>query len=113
MQSRRLAGKYRTAFRARLIANSDDVIKLFFARDEVGDGFGLVAGDVDAVLLHRLHHDRIQLSRFNAGALGEKIIRANPVQKRLSHLAARAVVNADEEHFLFRHRGKCREHQSD
>ena len=89
-------GKNRTAFRARAVANGDDMGETPSTAQHGLYAFGLVAGEVDADLLHGRHHERIELAGFQPGALRLKKIWAGAIEKRLGHLAAGAIVNADE-----------------
>ena len=96
MQSPGYTRKYRTPLRTRFIADGDDVRKRLARAQHIGDGFRFVARNVDANLLHHLNHNRVEVSWFNPGTLSFELFRANLIKKRLSHLAARTIVNADE-----------------
>src|SRR5206468_9398268 len=97
MQSLRDAGKDGTPLRTGLVANRNDVSKGSPRVDEVHDAFGLILGQVDAEFVHGRHGERVELARFDAGAVGFKLFAAQTLKKRLGHLAAGAVVNADIE----------------
>jgi hypothetical protein len=96
VQPRRDAGKNRAAFRARLVANGDDVGEHLAGLDHVEHRLGLVAGNINADLLHHLDDDGIEPAGFESGAVRLKFVAADLVQERLGHLAACAVVDADE-----------------
>ena len=94
-------GKNRATFGARLVANRDDMREYLPGFDHFGNGFGLIAGNVDSDLLHHLNDHRIELAGFQAGAVGLELAAANMVEKGFGHLAAGAVMNADKQDFLF------------
>jgi hypothetical protein len=96
MQARAHAGENRAPFRARLIANRNDVRELFARPREINHRFGLIPGNVNAGFLHCLHRNRVQPSRLQSGAMPFKFIPADSIQERLSHLAAGAVMDANE-----------------
>ena len=100
MQPSLHTGENRASFGARFIADRDDIREHLPGFEHVEDGFRFVARNVDPHFLHCLHNDWVEPTRFEAGTLGFKLLRADLVEKRLSHLAARAVVNADEQHLL-------------
>ena len=91
-----IAGKNRASLRARLVAHRYDVGKFATRVEHAGDGFRGVMRDVDARLGHRFDDDRIQPARLDAGALGGEDFPAVMIEKRLGHLRAGAVVDADE-----------------
>lgn len=99
MDALRRAGKNRAPFTARLIADRDDVSEMFAVPELVENALGLRAGNVDADQFHCLYGQRIQLPRFQPGAFRFHLASAEVVQERFGHLAAGAVVNANEEDF--------------
>ena len=101
MQSRRYAGKNRAAFRTGFVTNGDDVGKHFAGFDKIPHGLGRIAGNINANVSHRFDDNRIELSRFESRALRFKLVAANLVEKRLGHLTAGAIVDANEQDFLF------------
>ena len=101
MQARREARDKRAAFGAGFIANGDDVRECPAGLEHVRDGFRLVTGDVYADFPHGFDDDWVQLSRLQPCTVGFELLAAKLVQERLGHLAAGAVVNADEKDFLF------------
>ena len=101
MEARSLAGKIRAPLGARFVAHRHHVIELRAALEHLVGGFRGVAGDVDAGLLHHLHHDGVELAGLDASALRFERAAAELVDERFGHLAAGAVVDADEQDFLF------------
>ena len=89
-------GKDRATLRAGLIANGDRVMEQFSGLEHIENSLGLFARNVDADLLHCLDYDRIQPAGFESGAHCFEFLAADLIQERLSHLAARAVMNANE-----------------
>src|SRR5205085_4413376 len=67
----------------------------------VRDGFGLVAGNVDADFLQSLNDDGIEPASFKPGALRLELMTADLIQESLGHLAASAVLGADKQDVLF------------
>ena len=101
MQAGGDAGEDGTALGAGLVANGDHIGEAFARFDHVESGFGLVAGDVYADFLHGFNHDGIKFARFEAGAVGFEFTAADLVEKGFGHLAAGAVMDTDEQDFLF------------
>lgn len=91
----------RAAFRARLVADCDDIGKHLAGLDEIEHGFGLVARNVNADFLHGFHNNRIEFARLKTGTVGFKLVAADLIQERLGHLAAGAVMDANEQNFTF------------
>jgi hypothetical protein len=60
--------------------------------------------DIDPNFLKRLHRQGIERAWFEPRALGLEKITASFVKQRRRHLAARTVVDANKEHFLFHRR---------
>src|SRR5688572_31220136 len=81
---------------AGLIANGHDVGDELPGLEDVENGLRFLFGNIDPDFLHRFDHERIQRSRLEAGALGVEKVAAKMIEPRLGHLAAGAVVNADE-----------------
>ena len=78
------------------------------AAEDVIHTFCVVSGKVNADLLHRFHDERIEGARLESRAVGLEGLRADAVEERLRHLAAGAVMNANEEDFF--HDDVCVEH---
>jgi hypothetical protein len=95
------AGKDGTFLSAGFIANGDDVSEKLPRLEDIKDGLGFLLRDVDAGFLHDLDSQRIKRARFKARALGFEMFAANLIEPCFGHLAARAVVHANEENFLF------------
>ena len=91
------AGKNRAALGARFIADGDDVRKQFAGFEDIEDGLRFLLGNIDPHFLHRFDHERIQRPGLEPGALGVEKFAAKMIEPRLGHLAAGAVVNANEE----------------
>jgi hypothetical protein len=100
MQTGGDSGKYGAAFSGGRVADGDDVGEAFAGLIGIEDGFGLVAGDVYADFLHGFDNDGVEFAGLEAGALGFKLFTAHLVEEGFRHLAARAVVGADEKHFF-------------
>ena len=94
------AGKGGTSLGAGLVTNGDDISEAFAGGEHVRDGFGLVAGNVYADFLHGFDNNGIEFAGFEAGAVGFELLAANVIQERFRHLAAGAVMDADEENFF-------------
>jgi hypothetical protein len=101
MQSRRHPGENRTALGLRFIANGDHVGEQLSGFEDVEHGARFVFGNIDPTLVERFDRERIEFARLQAGAFRFKEFAAPFVQQRRRHLAARAVVHANEENFLF------------
>jgi hypothetical protein len=100
MQTSRDAGEDRTALGAALVTDGDNVGEALAGLEGIENGFCSVAGDVDTDFPHRLDHNRIECVGLETGAMGFKLVPANVIEKGFRHLAARAVVTTDEEHFF-------------
>ena len=88
--------EHRAALRFGLIANCYYVGKQLPGFEDVKDRLRPDTRDVHPDFLKRFHRQRVECSRFESGALCVKKLAANPVEKRCSHLAARAVMDANE-----------------
>ena len=95
------AGKNRTALRLRFIANGDDIGKQLSRFKNIEDGLGFVPGDVDPNFAKRFDRERIERALFKPGAVSFEKLTARFVEQRRRHLAAGAIVNTNEERFLF------------
>src|SRR5262249_6530399 len=87
----------RAALGRRGVADADHVVEAAAAPEEIKDGLGRVAADVDAAVAHRRDGERIQLARFKPRALDVEAIAAELLQERGGHLAGCRVVDAQEE----------------
>jgi hypothetical protein len=101
MQSFCRAGKDGTFLGAGLIANGDYVSEELAGLENIEDRLGLLMGDVDVDFVHGLHRHGIEHAWLEPGALGFEKIAADVIDPRFCHLAARAVVHANEDNFLF------------
>lgn len=101
MQARGDARENGTTLRACLIADGNNVIKALVAFQKIQYGLRPVLRNIETAFTHRLHHDGIEFAGFESGALRVKVMGAMLIQKRFRHLAARTVVNADEQDLLF------------
>jgi hypothetical protein len=88
--------EHRTTFRFGFTANCNYVGKQLTGFEDVKDRLRPNARDIDPDFLKRFHRQRVKCSRFESGALCVKKLAANPVEKRCGHLAARAVMDANE-----------------
>src|ERR1700682_5397745 len=103
MQTLRGSRENRATTRLGLAANGNDVGKKLARLENTEDGLRLVFGNVEAGFAHHFHHEWIQRSRLQAGALRFKLTGTQIVKKRFGHLAARAVVHTDKEDFWLVH----------
>ena len=88
--------EHRATFRFGFTANCNYVRKELPRLEDVKDRLRPGARDVHPDFLKRFDRQRVECSRFESGALSVKKLAANPVEKRCSHLAARAVMDANE-----------------
>ena len=90
-----------TLLRAALIANRNDICEDRARFPNIENSLHALARNVDPYLRHRFDDERIKGSRFEAGALCFELVAADVIHPGLGHLAARTVVDADEENALF------------
>ena len=88
--------KNRTTLCTRPIANGDYVGEDRSTTKHFIHAGGLIPGDIDTDFLHGRYHKGIQITRLQPSAVSLEKLRGNVVKKRLSHLAAGTVVNANE-----------------
>ncbi len=88
--------EHRAALRFGLTANCNYVGKQLPGFEDVKDRLRPNARDIDPDFLERFHCQRVKCSRLESCALCLKKLTANPVEKRCSYLAARAVMDANE-----------------
>src|SRR5262249_5123443 len=96
VQPLRFTCEQRTALRFGLTANCNYVGKQLPGFEDVRDRLCSDTRDVDPNFLKRFHHQRVKRSRLESGALCLKKLATSPVEKRRGHLAARAVMDANE-----------------
>ena len=96
MPAFRDAGKNGTFFRAGFIAHRNDMGEKLSRFKNIENCLGLFFGDVDPRFLHRFDHKRIQDPRLEASAFRYESVAANMIEPSLRHLAAGAVMNANE-----------------
>jgi hypothetical protein len=85
-----------TALRFGFTANCNYVSKQLTGFEDVKDRSRPGARDVHPDFLKRFDRQRVECSRFESGALCLKKLATNLVEKRCGHLAARAVMDANE-----------------
>ncbi len=102
MQSSADAGENRTSLRAGFVAHRDHAGKERSGFKEARHAFGFVIGNIHAHFPHGFDHDGIELAGFNTRAFGGEFLTADLIQKRLGHLAAGAVMNANEQYPFLR-----------
>ena len=90
------AREHRAALRFGLTANCNYVGKQLTGFEDVKDRLRSNARDIDPDFPKRFHRQRVKCSRLESCALCVKKVAANPVEKRCGHLAARAVMDANE-----------------
>ena len=88
--------EHRAALRFGFTANCNYVGKQLTGFEDVEDRLRPGARNVDPDFLKRFHRQRVECSRLESCALCVKKLAANPVEKRCGHLAARAVMDANE-----------------
>jgi hypothetical protein len=76
-------------------ADGDDAVEV--EAGEVGDGFGGVAGDIDAGFGHDADGGRIEAVFFNPGRAGFDAAGVERAGEAFGHLAAATVAGAEEE----------------
>jgi len=81
------------------------VVESFAGFENIGHGLSLFLRNIDSALAHRFNGQRIELPRFQAGAVRFEVIAPGLVQESCGHLAAGAVMDADEQDFLFHDMG--------
>ena len=93
--------EHRATFRFGFTANCNYVRKELPRFEDIENRLRPGARDVDPDFLKRFDRQRVECSRFESGALCLKKLAANPVEKRCAHLAARAVMDANEKDIFF------------
>lgn len=93
--------EYRTFFSFGFVANRDDVGKQYPRLENVEDSARFIFGNVDSDFLQDLDRERIQFAWLETGAFPFEKVAATFVEQCRGHLAARAVVDTNEEHLLF------------
>jgi hypothetical protein len=88
--------EHRAALRFGFTANCNYVGKQLTGFEDVKDRLRPNARDIDPDFLKLFHRQRVECSRFESCALCLKKLATNPVEKRCGHLAARAVMDANE-----------------
>ena len=102
-----------TTFRFGFTANRNYVRKQLPRFGDIKNRLRPGARDVDPDFLKRFDRQRVECSRFESGALSLKKFAANSVEKGCGHLAARAVMGANEQDvFLHKQMLSQREDQS-
>jgi hypothetical protein len=96
-----VAWEHRAPLRACLIADSDHVVEMKTPFDHRRDRLRRVRPDVEVRLAHGFDYDRIEFSGLDPGALGVKAVARDLVEEGLRHLAAGAIMDANEEDVLF------------
>lgn len=101
MQSSRFPGKDRTFLGATFIANGNDISESLPRFQNIRDGLCFLVRDIDSDFTHRFDHQWIERAWFESGALGIKRFATQLIEPCFGHLAAGAVVHANEKHLLF------------
>ena len=96
METSRHARKIRAPLRVGFIANRNDVMKNPAGLDHIEHGLGLIAGNINADFAHCLDGDRVEPAGLKTGTVRLEFVAADLFQERLGHLAASAIVDADE-----------------
>ena len=100
MQTRRYPGKDRTTGGLGFIANRNYVREQLAGYEDVEDGLRFVFGNIDPDFFQHLHRERVQFTRLQSGAFRFEKLATPLTKQRRCHLAARAVVNTNEQNFL-------------
>jgi len=93
--------EHRAPFGAGFIANCDNKVEMLIGCDDFSHAARCFARDVDAFFTQCVHDNGVQDARFQARATGFVAVAAELVDERFRHLRARAVVDANEQDFLF------------
>jgi hypothetical protein len=101
MQASGRSGKDRTFLRAGFVADRNDVSEELSGFEDIEDSLRFVFRNIDPNFCHHLHGERIKRARFKTGALCFEKLAAGVIQPGLGHLAAGAVVDANEENAFF------------
>jgi hypothetical protein len=105
--------EHRAALRFGFTANCNCVGKQLPGFEHIEDRLRPGARDVDPDFPKRFHRQRVKRSRLESGALCLKKLATNLVEKRRGHMAARAVMDANEKDvFLHKQMLDQREDQS-
>ena len=88
--------EHRAALRFGFTANCNYVRKQLPGFEDVKDRLRPNARDIDPDFLKGFHHQRVERSQLESRALGLKRLATNLVEKRCGHLAARAIMDANE-----------------
>jgi hypothetical protein len=102
----------RAALRFGFTANCNYVRKQLTGFENVKDRLRPNARDIDPDFLKRFHHQRVKCSRLESGALCLEKLATNPVEKRRGHLAARAIMDANEKD-VFLHKQMLNEREDE
>jgi hypothetical protein len=73
----------------------------FALLEDIEDRLRFLPGYIDSDLLHRFDHKRIQLPGLETSTFGREKFAAEVIEPRLRHLAACAVMHADEKDVRF------------
>ena len=113
VQPRGYTREHRATLRFGFTANRNYVRKQLPRFEDIKNRLRPGARDVDPDFLKRFDRQRVECSRFESGALSLKKFAANSVEKGCGHLAARAVMGANEQDvFLHKQMLSQREDQS-
>jgi len=94
-------GENGTTLGAGFVTNGDGVGKHLSGFIDVEDRFGRAAGGIDSDFLHGFDHDGVEVAWLKTRAFRLEFFASEAIEERLGHLASGAVVNADEQDFLF------------
>jgi hypothetical protein len=86
---------------ATLVAHRDNVGEQFARFEGIEHGLSLLVRNIDGDLAHRFDCQGVKRTGFQSGAVRLKLFAAKLIEKRFGHLAAGAVMNTDEQDFLF------------
>ena len=81
-------------------ANRDGISEQFAGFENIEDALRFIFGNINPDFLQDFYCERIERSRFQSGALRFEKFAASLVQQRRRHLAAGAVVDANEKDLL-------------
>jgi len=83
------------------VTDRDDIAEQLAGLENIEHRAGLVLRDVDPDFLKRFDRERVERARLEAGAFRLKQVATSAIEQRGRHLAARAVMDTNEEHLLF------------
>ena len=103
MQARGHSREDWTTLGAGFITDRDHIREALPRFEHVEDGFSLLMQNINPDFLHGFDDNGVEFTGFKARAVSLELVAADVVQERFGHLAAGAVVDADEENSCLFH----------